>query len=274
MEKQGFDLAMHYFRAFAIFSVISVHMWIVPPLEGHESMSRFLDMLRGVLFHSSTLYFVFISGYLFHFLAQRKFDLRTYYRKKLLRLSEERFALLTLFTVWIPLLIPRTELTSFFHNYAFFFPAYLLGMFYSMNRDLILAFIAKHIKILVAFSLVFTALLGINAYEEILPNIEAAYYMQKIAIGACVVHFLEKIKHIRITLLDLIATYSFALYFLHDFILFTFQNLLFTFFGILLPESLFFVSLFTFFCEVALCLLLIMGIKKLLGRRSRYVIGS
>ena len=40
MEKQGFDLAMHYFRAFAIFSVISVHMWIVPPLEGHESMSR------------------------------------------------------------------------------------------------------------------------------------------------------------------------------------------------------------------------------------------
>ena len=84
MEKQGFDLAMHYFRAFAIFSVISVHMWIVPPLEGHESMRRFLDMLRGVLFHSSTLYFVFISGYLFHFLAQRKFDLRTYYRKKLL----------------------------------------------------------------------------------------------------------------------------------------------------------------------------------------------
>ena len=80
MEKQGFDLAMHYFRAFAIFSVISVHMWIVPPLEGHESMSRFLDMLRGVLFHSSTLYFVFISGYLFHFLAQRKFDLRIYYR--------------------------------------------------------------------------------------------------------------------------------------------------------------------------------------------------
>ena len=227
MEKQGFDLAMHYFRAFAIFSVISVHMWIVPPLEGHESMSRFLDMLRGVLFHSSTLYFVFISGYLFHFLAQRKFDLRTYYRKKLLnvivpyvilsvfftgyaffwysykgevprftklvtgcreffqallygdvvltywyipfiatiflvsplllRLSEERFALLTLFTVWIPLLIPRTELTSFFHNYAFFFPAYLLGMFYSMNRDLILAFIAKHIKILVAFSFVFTS---------------------------------------------------------------------------------------------------------------------
>ena len=49
MEKQGFDLAMHYFRAFAIFSVISVHMWIVPPLEGHESMSRFLDMLRGFI---------------------------------------------------------------------------------------------------------------------------------------------------------------------------------------------------------------------------------
>ena len=85
--------------------------------------------------------------------------------------------------------------------------------------------------------------------------------MQKIAIGACVVHFLEKDQTHPDHALDLIATYSFALYFLHDFILFTFQNLLFTFFRILLPESLFFVSLFTFFCEVALCLLLIMGIK-------------
>ena len=107
MEKQGFDLAMHYFRAFAIFSVISVHMWIVPPLEGHESMSRFLDMLRGVLFHSSTLYFVFISGYLFHFLAQRKFDLRTYYRKKLLNV-----------------IVPYVILSVFFTGYAFFWYSY------------------------------------------------------------------------------------------------------------------------------------------------------
>ena len=98
---------MHYFRAFAIFSVISVHMWIVPPLEGHESMSRFLDMLRGVLFHSSTLYFVFISGYLFHFLAQRKFDLRTYYRKKLLNV-----------------IVPYVILSVFFTGYAFFWYSY------------------------------------------------------------------------------------------------------------------------------------------------------
>lgn len=104
MEKQGFDLAMHYFRAFAIFSVISVHMWIVPPLEGHESMSRFLDMLRGVLFHSSTLYFVFISGYLFHFLAQRKFDLRTYYRKKLLNVIVP-YVILSVFFTRIRLLL-------------------------------------------------------------------------------------------------------------------------------------------------------------------------
>ena len=82
MEKQGFDLAMHYFRAFAIFSVISVHMWIVPPLEGHESMSRFLDMLRGVLFHSSTLYFVFISGYLFHFFGSKEIRLTDILQKK------------------------------------------------------------------------------------------------------------------------------------------------------------------------------------------------
>ena len=148
-------------------------------------------------------------------------------------------------------------------------------MFYSMNRDLILAFIAKHIKILAAFSLVFTALLGINAYEEILPNIEAAYYMQKIAIGACVVHFLEKIKHIRITLLDLIATYSFALYFLHDFILFHVpEPVVHLFRHPPAGKPVLRVPVHVFLRSGPCCLLLIMGIKKLLGRRSRYVIGS
>ena len=40
----------------------------------------------------------------------------------LLRLDKRRFGLLTLFTAVVPLLIPRTELTDFFHNYAFSFP--------------------------------------------------------------------------------------------------------------------------------------------------------
>ena len=106
MEKPGFDFGMHYFRAFAIFSVMAVHMWITPPVEGHEELSRFLDMLRGVLFHSSTLYFIFISGYLFHFLSQKGFATLIYYRKKINNV-----------------IIPYLFLSVFFTIYAFIWNA-------------------------------------------------------------------------------------------------------------------------------------------------------
>lgn len=344
MEKPGFDFGMHYFRAFAIFSVMAVHMWITPPVEGHEELSRFLDMLRGVLFHSSTLYFIFISGYLFHFLSQKGFATLIYYRKKinnviipylflsvfftiyafiwnaytgeiprfarlasgfgeffeavlygnvvptywyipfiatvfvisppLLRLDKRRFGLLTLFTAWVPLLIPRTELTDFFHNYAFFFPLYLIGIFFSMHREAVLAFIAERLRLFAAFAAVFTLVLAADRYSPLLPNDEAAYYLQKLCIGACVIHGFERIRHVRVAVLDLIARYSFALYFLHDFILFTFQASLFRVFGYVLPDSLFLVSLLTFGSEVALCLLLGMSVKKMFRARSRYLIGA
>ncbi len=344
MAKREFDFGMHYFRAFAILSVMAVHMWIAPPVEGHEELSRFLDMLRGVLFHSSTLYFIFISGYLFHFLSQNGFRTLTYYRKKLsnvivpylflsvfftiyafiwnaytgeiprfarlasgfgtffeallygnvvptywyipfiatvfvispplLRLDKRRFGLLTLFSAWIPLLIPRTELTDFFHNYAFFFPLYLIGIFFSMHREAALAFIAERLTLFAAFAAAFTLVLAADRYSPLLPNDEAAYYLQKLCIGACVIHGFERIRHVRVAALDLIARYSFALYFLHDFILFSFQGPLFRAFGHVLPDSLFLVSLLAFGCEVGLCLLLGVSVKKVFGARSRYLIGA
>ena len=143
-----------------------------------------------------------------------------------------------------------------------------------MNREAVLAFIAEHLRLFAAFAVLFTLVLAADRYSPLLPNDEAAYYLQKLCIGACVIHGFERIRHVRVAVLDLIARYSFALYFLHDFILFTFQGTLFRVFGRVLPDSLFLVSLLTFGCEVALYLLLGISVKKLFGARSRYLIGA
>jgi len=75
-----FLVSIHYFRAFAILNIVAIHLWIVPARFGYPG-ARLIDTLREVLFHGSTMYFLFISGFLFCHLSP-KFNLFTYYKRK------------------------------------------------------------------------------------------------------------------------------------------------------------------------------------------------
>jgi peptidoglycan/LPS O-acetylase OafA/YrhL len=82
-KKRGFLVDMHYFRAFAIVNIMLVHI-LHPPHAFHiPEDSTLLLKLSGVLFHDSTIYFIFISGFLFQYLSY-KFEIRTYYKSKIL----------------------------------------------------------------------------------------------------------------------------------------------------------------------------------------------
>ena len=85
MTQKHYDLTFHYFRAFAIVSVMLTHMWVGPVLAGSEDAARLQDSLRLCLFHSATIYFVFISGYLFDFVNRRKgpFSPLRFYKSKI-----------------------------------------------------------------------------------------------------------------------------------------------------------------------------------------------
>ena len=85
MRQKKYDLTFHYFRAFAIVSVMLTHMWVGPVLAGSEDAARLQDSLRLCLFHSATIYFVFISGYLFDFVNRRKgqFSPLRFYKSKI-----------------------------------------------------------------------------------------------------------------------------------------------------------------------------------------------
>jgi surface polysaccharide O-acyltransferase-like enzyme len=83
-ETRPFLRHIHYFRAFAIISIIIVHTWIIPSqYRGiHKSAYTLVDSTCDILFHDSTIYFIFISGFLFCYLSP-KFEILKYYKSKL-----------------------------------------------------------------------------------------------------------------------------------------------------------------------------------------------
>ena len=80
MVEKTFLWSMHYFRAFAIINIVIVHLWRIP-IETNEEIG-IQEIIREVLFHNSTIYFIFISGFLFIYL-KNKFQLDKFYINKL-----------------------------------------------------------------------------------------------------------------------------------------------------------------------------------------------
>lgn len=72
--------SFHYFRAFAILNIVVLHLWVLPADDSLLVHTQVL--LKEVLFHDSTIYFIFISGFLVMHLKER-FTLYSYYKSKL-----------------------------------------------------------------------------------------------------------------------------------------------------------------------------------------------
>jgi peptidoglycan/LPS O-acetylase OafA/YrhL len=83
-KKQLFLRPIHYFRAFAIINIAFVHIWHIPAsyMASHGIAYSIINILREVMFHDSTIYFIFISGFLFSYLSP-KFEIKKYYKSKL-----------------------------------------------------------------------------------------------------------------------------------------------------------------------------------------------
>lgn len=348
MQTQKYDMTFHYFRAFAIVCVMFTHLWHDPPfLEGFEAEKRLVTALSDTLFHSSTIYFIFISGYLFEYVNRRKaFSIPAFYLSKVrnvltpyliisglllltgtlmdrwgagvpafinegmpvtspadvlicllygtasltpywyipfilsvfvispvfFHMSNERLSRLLVPLSVLPLLVPR-GLLFFFRNYCYFLPIFLLGIFFARNRERCMDFIVRHLRGIVHIALFTSAVIFVNFYLDFIPNTETAYYVQKLAIGMCVILLLER-RQQPSPLLDLLARYSFPLFFLHVIVQHIcdpalFAGLLPLCGGFLVPASLLVALL-----ESVLCLLLVRAVKKALGKRSRYVIGG
>jgi surface polysaccharide O-acyltransferase-like enzyme len=332
----GFLRHVHYFRAFAIVSILFAHLWDLP--IGHADRP-ILFAMRELLFHTSTAYFLFISGFLFIHLSA-DFDIKRYYRSKLLYvvvpytllstlifcikhapslgsestpelLKELGLALLRgtavapywyipflviiiavsplLLTLparvfrWLcilacplPLLGTRTALVTL-PLFMYFFPVYLIGCLAATNYRAFTDFVRNNRWTLSLAAVVSTALiaaLGALPYSIGWVNLtDSLFYIQKVSICLLVLVALQRWESRDARLLGTIATYSFALYFTHPVLASAYLRL-----RILswLPDVEWLVLVSSVALVLALLglnLLLCAAVKRMLGRRSRYLIG-
>lgn len=95
--KRAMDMTMVYFRAFAIICIVVGHYTNVSGWYIVSQDTKWIIKLSHALFSNDTIYFLFISGYLFYYLTdqytgywekwkfvrtQGKFNLPVFYRKK------------------------------------------------------------------------------------------------------------------------------------------------------------------------------------------------
>ena len=324
MTPKNYDLTFHYFRAFAIVSVMLTHMWVGPVLAGSEDAAKLQDSLRLCLFHSATIYFVFISGYLFDFVNRRKgqFPPLRFYKSKIVNVFCPYFilSLLLLAAGWIshhwfgydiPFINDGTPVASLWdvlrclaYGSASLVPYWYIPFIMTvfsvgplifhlptglLQKILLPASVLplmvprllvsplrnlRHLSA-IRVTAVLTSLLIVadHYFGSFMPNIEGAYSVQKLCIGSWVLELLEGMDR-EVLALDFLARYSFPLFFLHAIFQGIFQAPLFQVLGAALPGQVFTIANLTVTVEIALCILCILGIKKVMGKRSRYLIGG
>ncbi|WP_172436000.1 acyltransferase family protein [Sediminicola luteus] len=340
MKPKKFLWSFHYFRAFAILNIFLVHVWRLP--YASIEVSNWFPSIVETIFHGSTIYFIFISGFLTKHLSQT-FKIRPYFITKfkkvlfpyviltcifflifklfpnpysyfpnsglsvllnylingnlfvhfwyipfvcliflitpiLLKIPNEFFKKLLPIIILLPLFGTRTGTDISIGQYLYFLPAYLLGMYVSMNKEKTLRLLVKKsalFYISLGFSTITLLLIGLRIIPISNSNIiEGLFYIQKISVIGIILPILEKKQYTKRPFMNLLANTSFAIYFLHYPLA---RALQIPFFWILthkIPEFLWIPTSILYCLFVLLiCLVVILLTKKIGGKYSKFLIG-
>ncbi|MBT8449983.1 MAG: acyltransferase [Gammaproteobacteria bacterium] len=180
--------------------------------------------------------------------------------------------------IMLPLVASRVWPEVSWTNYVYFLGAYLLGLIVGQNYDKTLELINQYwvllLIIAVLTTLQFFTLPNPITYGFINLN-ESFWYVQKIAMAALALLWLEKnIKEVP-RWLDLLARYAFALYFLHVAVIMMYFGI-FHAMGLSLGDNMTLaISLLVSYPLImAVCVGLIFIAKTIFGKYSRSIIGA
>jgi surface polysaccharide O-acyltransferase-like enzyme len=337
MNKRAFLSNMNSLRGVAIFSIMTVHLWFVPQ-DSVETTSIYLKLIsvtREILFHDSTIFFIFISGFLFEYLSSR-YSSQEYYKSKfknillpylilstgiliynfllkevsftfsdllntltfgeaqfqywyipficlvflisplLLKIPDDKLTLILPILILLPMLGTRTGTTISLGQYVYFLPIYITGMIFSINYERVILVLEKRFLLLFVAIVISTCLIILAKLFDLsfsfISLYESFHYIQKMFILLFLIVFFKKIEHIDIKILNVLAKYSFALFFTHtlvdSLVRDKFYDLFATSSFIIIPISIFYTLMI-----ISITLLFCMSIKKLFIGHSRYVIG-
>jgi peptidoglycan/LPS O-acetylase OafA/YrhL len=181
----------------------------------------------------------------------------------------------------MPLVVSRTPFPDLisWKSIAFFLGAYAFGIYLGDRLDAMLAYVKQHVSALLVLLLAFTAAnFLLFRWEYAATGFtslhQSVVYSQKMLAALLILYALHAHEAKLPKLLMTLGTYAFSLYFLH----FTFIWLLSEAFMKRFPEpdmlGLTLAGLAIYVLCIVASLLLSMLIRKLLGRYSRYLIGT
>ncbi len=294
-----------------------------------------------MLFHGSTIYFLFISGFLFHYLSHR-FEIRNYYLSKFknvvlpyifisvflifaedftgvraninlkdylhiipgklirgtasfqfwyipfiiivfllsplfLKIRKENFIKYVPLLFVLPILGTRTQVYITFWQFVYFLPVYLFGMYTSIHFDVVMDRARKWFWPLVSIAAVTSVILLFVDHEKTYLSLfnprESLVYIQKMSLTFIILHLMREVKSDRWPVIGIIADCSFALYFTHAIFDRHLKRLYYAVDDFVpgflqIPASVLYV-----FLLIAVNVLFCLAVKKVFGRRSRYLIG-
>ncbi|MBQ4385149.1 MAG: acyltransferase [Kiritimatiellae bacterium] len=325
--KEGFDWSMHYFRAFAILAIILMHY-----------CSAFgYNQIVNIIFHSSTIFFLFISGYLCKYIDQRhRVSATVYYEKKAINVilpfivfsiifglmkGKDLFSLAFLKEMalgevqgqywYIPFvsilflispyvcrfdnhkLILTWVVSAFFfllfpirpggfsinwpntvYLYSYFSVFYFTGFVYCVYKDSINSVINKYWYLFAVGAAAVTLVLWIGpALRLSVASYDLMIGVQKFLFVVLAIYGLGYIRNNRIPILDLLAKYSFTLYFIH-FGLFAQSHRFHDYLVQAIPMPLVITETIVFVLFVGGMLCVSILFKLVLGKYSRALLGT
>jgi peptidoglycan/LPS O-acetylase OafA/YrhL len=182
--------------------------------------------------------------------------------------------------VLLPLVVSRVGFKLHFVSVVYFLGAYALGILAGSNYDRWLGWVERHLRSLAGVAVLLTLVIAWMYQSDIryagpVSIRESAFYVQKLAIAAVALALLKRGEANLPKWLNLFATYAFAIYFLHAFVIYLLN---FAANAVLpahpgLAETL---ALSVVWLAIALgvSVTVAAGLHRLLGKKSRMLVGA
>jgi surface polysaccharide O-acyltransferase-like enzyme len=196
--------------------------------------------------------------------------------RKIMEFSNRQILVLLILTFALSIYIQRPALNlNPIHSFIYFFPFYLFGIYYSKQRQFLDEFLKNNTLVLfflLISAVVFMTLLGQlgNLHKDFLWEWNGIDYMvlQKFLLILFLLSLTMKIQSRHIASMKYIADISFAIFFIHPWVLLAVNEL-----GIFQPYSSGAAFIFKFILVMASSVLITFSFKLALGSKSRYLVG-
>jgi len=187
-----------------------------------------------------------------------------------------------------PLIVSRVQMAFEYiikiETMIYFTGAYALGMYMGLNMEKNLKWIKDNVKLLISVTIICTAILFFltknDGNSKMLIGVtsltESIHYIHKICLAALFMLFFKSLGENQPKWLSTLARDSFAIYFLHGFILFGNISVFMYFISKIdfSPLNIIIGSIILLVYSILLSMLIVRIFKKLFGKKSRMFIGS